>query len=644
MYVIRRTSDNPILIPNRDHYWEEFATFNLCPIKKGRTIYGLYRAISAEDRIRTPHQSSVIGIGKSKDGVHFTERKPFIIPEKEWDQYGCEDPRITFFEGKYYIFYTAISKYPMGPEGIKVAVAVSKDLEKVDERHFVTPFNAKAMTLFPERINGKIVVMFSAHTDSPPAKMVYAYLDKIEELWSPIFWEKWNQNIDDYVIDPKRNMYDHVEVGAPPIKTKDGWLFVYSHIQNYFPNPDNFKVIFGIEALLLDLKDPQKIVGRTRGPILVPREQYELSGYISNVIFPSGALLEKDTLTIYYGAADTTACSAKVNINDLLGTMKPETTDKFSFKRHSANPIISPIAENTWEAQATFNPAAINIGKTTHILYRAMSLDNTSVIGYANSTNGLDINERLKGPIYVPKEDFENKKISNGNSGCEDPRLTQIGKRIYMCYTAFDTIGPPRVAVTSISEKDFLERKFDNWEKPFLVTPRDLDDKDTCLFPNKFPNGYFILHRVNNEICGDYLTTLDAKSAMVKKCIRLFGPRINSWDSSKVGIAAPPIKTKKGWLLLYHGVSKSHNTYRVGAVLLDLKDPAIVLARSTDPIFEPQEDYEKFGIINNVVFPCGMAVRGKLLYIYYGGADKVIGVATMELDILLKALENGMKY
>ena len=86
-----------------------------------------------------------------------------------------------------------------------------------------------------------------------------------------------------------------------------------------------------------------------------------------------------------------------------------------------------------------------------------------------------------------------------------------------------------------------------------------------------------------------------------------------------------------------------HNTYRVGAVLLDLKDPAIVLARSSEPIFEPVEEYEKVGIVNNVVFPCGMIQKGDLLYIYYGGADKVVGVATMKLSILLQALVHGSK-
>lgn len=642
MYVIKKSLHNPILVPNKDHYWEEFATFNLSPIKKRNNIYGLYRAISAVDNLTEQKQVSVIGIGKSSDGVNFIDREPFIKPEKVWDACGCEDPRVTFFEGKYYIFYTALSDFPFNKDNIKVAVAISKDLKKVEERHLVTPFNAKAMALFPERVNGKIIVIFSAHTDMPPAKICFAKLDKIEDLWDKDFWEEWYKNLDDHTVDFRRNEYDHLEVGAVPIKTKDGWLLVYSHIQNYFKNPENIDRIFGIEALLLDLNDPTKIIGRTEGPILVPSENYELSGYIKDVIFPSGAYLNKNNLSIYYGAADTTVCVANVFLSDLLNTMNVNKIHDWKFNRYEYNPIISPKSENDWEATATFNPAAIHLGGKVHILYRTLAKDNTSYIGYASSVDGFKIDERFEKPIYSPREDFEMKKIPNGNSGCEDPRITKIGKKIYMCYTAYDSINPPKVAITSISEKDFLSHNW-NWSKPIIITPEGLDDKDTCIFPEKFKQGYFVLHRVNGEICGDYIDSLDQEGSQVDKCIRVIGPRINTWDGAKVGITAPPIKTKYGWLLLYHGVSKSHATYRVGAVLLDLKDPAIVLARTSDPIFSPEEDYEKFGIINNVVFPCGMIVRGKTLFIYYGGGDKVVGVATIKLSNILDSLKRGAK-
>lgn len=643
MFVVRRSKENPILVPTRDHHWEASATFNMSVVKQGRSIRGLYRAISSKDALRTPDQVSTIGIAKSSDGLHFEERQQIIEPVEEWEKFGCEDPRVVFFEGRYYIFYTALSTYPFQAEGIKVAVAITDDLKSISDRHLVTPFNAKAMTLFPERIGGKVTAIFSAHTDSPPAKMAIVQADRVEELWSPAFWEKWHNEIDKFVLDPRRTEHDHVEIGATPIKTEHGWLLIYSHIEHYFPSSENFRPQFGIEAFLLDLKYPRKIIGRTKGPMIVPEEPYEISGHVSNVVFPSGALLEGETLTIYYGASDTTTCSARVNIHDLVSTISDETRDHFRFKRVERNPVIIPDPNHSWEAKATFNPAAIDLGNEVHILYRALSDDNTSTIGYARSADGKAISERLSEPVYVPREDFETKKIEGANSGCEDPRLTKIGKELYMCYTAFNGIGPPRVAVTSITEKDFLSRQW-NWSKPAPITPKDVDDKDACILPEKVEGQYLVFHRIGTDICADYLKSLDFKKETVNKCIRIFGPRPGTWDSAKVGITAPPLKTEKGWLLLYHGISERHHTYRIGAVLLDLKDPTVVLARSADPIFEPEELYEKEGIVNNVVFPCGMVVRDGLVCIYYGGADKVVGVATMELNILVKALAGAADY
>ena len=643
MFIVKRSQENPILVPTRDHHWEASATFNMSAVKRGQSIYGLYRAISGKDDLSAPDQISTIGIAESSDGLHFKKRRQFIAPEAEWEKFGCEDPRATFFEGRYYIFYTALSRLPFTAEGIKVAVAVSKDLKRVDERHLVTPFNAKAMTLFPERIDGKITALFSAYTDSPPAKMVIAQADDVSEFWSQKFWERWRNNIDDHMLSLRRNDYDHIEVGAAPIKTKYGWLLIYSHIEHYFSSSGNSRPQFGIEAFLLDLKDPRQIVGSTKGPIMVSEEPYELSGHVSNVIFPSGVILNHDILTIYYGAADTTTCAAKLRLNDLISSIYGETRHRWHFKRAQKNPIIVPDENHKWESKATFNPAAIDLGGKIYILYRALSNNNTSTIGYASSIDGMSISERLTEPIYIPREDFENKKIEGGNSGCEDPRLTKIGDTLYMCYTAFDGIGPPRVAVTSIGEKDFLSRRW-KWTKPELITPKDVDDKDACIFPKKIGGKYLIFHRIGTNICGDFLNSLDFKAETVRKCIRIFGPRPGMWDSAKVGITAPPILTKEGWLLLYHAISEHHHTYRIGAALLDLKDPTTVLSRSTDPIFEPEQSYEKEGIVNNVVFPCGMVARDGLLYIYYGGADKVVGVATMELDILMDTLAKAKDY
>ena len=118
----------------------------------------------------------------------------------------------------------------------------------------------------------------------------------------------------------------------------------------------------------------------------------------------------------------------------------------------------------------------------------------------------------------------------------------------------------------------------------------------------------------------------------------MLSPRKGMWDGLKVGISTPPVRTPKGWLMLYHGVSWSA-IYRVGAILLDFEDPTIVLARTAIPFFEPEEDYERLGSIQNVVFPCGLVVRGGVVYIYYGGADSVVGVATIKLVELLAMLK-----
>ena len=175
----------------------------------------------------------------------------------------------------------------------------------------------------------------------------------------------------------------------------------------------------------------------------------------------------------------------------------------------------------------------------------------------------FNIDERLNDPIYIPRESFEMKKVTGGNSGCEDPRLTKIGKNIYMCYTAFDGIGPPRVAITSITEKNFLEKNW-QWEKPVLITPAGFDDKDTCIFPEKINGKYFILHRVGSEMCGDYFKSLNFKTDIVKKCIRVIGPRINivGFRKSRHFRAAPQNKIRLAFALSRHFQKSSHLSRR----------------------------------------------------------------------------------
>jgi predicted GH43/DUF377 family glycosyl hydrolase len=629
MLVIRRSTHNPLLKPVSDHEWELFGAFNWCPIQDNHKVHAVYRAVSGMEYVHKQElRISSVGYTESADGHHFEKRRQLIAPVFEWEKFGCEDPRVTKIGNTYYIFYTALSTFPFAADGIKIAVALTKDFKTVEERHLVTPFNAKAMTLFPEKIKGKYVAMLSAHTDSPPVITAFARFDKLEDMWSEKYWAKWHEHIDDHRIDLRRGDNDHVEIGAPPIKTKDGWLLIYSHIQNYFTEHK----IFGIEALLLDLENPEKIIARTPGPLLVPEETYEEFGQVPNVIFPSGAFVSGKKLFIYYGATDTTGCRANVDLDDLLYSLKKEPI----FVRHQDNPILSPIEEHLWENKAVFNPAAIELKGKVHIIYRAMGTDDTSVMGYAVSQNGRDITDRSDQPIYGPREAFESKSHP-GNSGCEDPRITELEDKLHMFYTAYDGVNPPVVAATSITTKDFLQQKW-NWTVPALVTPVGIDNKDACLFPAKIDGRYLVFHRAHNHICLDPIKSLNFSVDKVESFTPIVGPRTGMWDSAKVGIAAPPIKTKRGWLLFYHGVSDS-SIYRVGAVLLQLKDPTILLARTTDAIFEPETAYEKNGQVNEVVFPCGVVNRGGTIYLYYGGGDSVVGVATAKLDRILKIMD-----
>jgi predicted GH43/DUF377 family glycosyl hydrolase len=646
MFQVKRSHHNPFLFPRKENHWESIAALNWCPIQehaktaktRGKKVKtrAVYRAIGTPELILSGlRELSTVGYAESTDGVHFDERRILLKPEHDWEKYGCEDPRITFFEGKYYIFYTALSVFPFGAAGIKTGVAITSDLKTISEKHMVTPFNAKAMTLFPERVNGKIVVVFTMNTDSPPAKIAFAYADTIEDLWDESFWQKWlleSGSAAPHTIDPRRGDSDHVEVGATPIKTKKGWLFIYSHIQHYFEG----KKIFGVEALLLDLKNPERIVGRTKGPLLVPDENYEQYGFVSTVIFPSGAALSGKILSIYYGAADTTSARAHVNIDDLLDSMTDEGIAK-NVSRFAGNPVLLPDPNHQWESRAVFNPTAIELNKKIYILYRAMSDDNTSTVGLATSKDGIHIDERFPEPIYVPRAQFEMKRIPGGNSGCEDARIMKIGDRLYMTYTAYDGIRTPAIAATSILVDDFLSQKWDAWAMPEIISPEGLDDKDSAILTEKIDGKYLIFHRAGLTVCGDYVSSLDFKNEKINKCIEIMGPRPGLWDGKKIGIAGPPIKTKKGWLLLYHGIS-DRGTYRLGAALLDLKDPTEVIGRTTDALLSPEMKYEQEGQIKNVVFPCGAVARGGTLYIYYGGADSVVGIATIKLTRLLKVL------
>ncbi len=323
-------------------------------------------------------------------------------------------------------------------------------------------------------------------------------------------------------------------------------------------------------------------------------------------------------------------------------------------ERHESNPIIEPREGNYWEMKATFNPGAIYADHRVHLLYRAIGGDDVSVLGYASSDDGISFDERSNEPAYMPlstkmttpKEEqkpLESAYFSGGgwNGGCEDPRLTLIGDRVYLTYTAFDGWGSIRIALSSITLQDFLNKNW-KWKRPALISPAGEIHKNWVLFPEKIHGKFAILHSISPKILVDYFDSLDdfdEEEVVIKsKYDRV--SNTGAWDSWIRGAGPPPLKTKDGWLLLYHAMDfRDPNRYKLGAMLLDIDDPTKILYRSRTPILEPDFDYENHGFKAGVVYSCGAVINDGELYVYYGGADSVTCVAMANVEKFLNELK-----
>jgi predicted GH43/DUF377 family glycosyl hydrolase len=631
MFSVFRSPNNPFIAPTRSRSFEAIGAFNPSVVSDSSGMHVFYRAMAEPDELRTPGRGfSTIGYATSCDGgATFISRKQLFSTTETWEAYGCEDPRATFFEGKWYVFYTALGGYPFGPDNIRTAVAIGDAPDNYTEKHLMAPFNAKAATLFPERINGEAVLLITAHTDftedHPRPTIGIARSKNIADFWNPEFWIEWHAHLEDHAFpDVRRADSEHMEIGAAPLLTDKGWLLVYSHIQKYY---DEHNRIFGIEALLLDREDPRKILMKTEFPFLVPEESYERYGIVSNVVFPSGALVEGDKLQVFYGGADTVCATAQLSLSHLLSSMDPEERVTF-LKRDGDQPILAPMPDHEWESVSVSNAAAIDLDGSVHLVYRAANKDNYSMLGYARLEDGLHVSERLPEPIYGPREglEFESK-------GTEDPRLTILDDTVYLTYTAFDG-SRARGALTSLPKEKFLSHSFD-WPAPFVLTPESTNDKDLCILPERLNGKAILIHRLDPNISAESIDLPPTHSTT--SSTQIMGPRRGMWDAEKIGAAAPPIRVPEGWLFIYHGVGPDFH-YRLGAALLDAETASIVLSRTSAPILSPMLPWEKEGVVNNVIFSCGAVLRDDTLFIYYGGADTAIGVATISKTELVSRL------
>lgn len=345
-------------------------------------------------------------------------------------------------------------------------------------------------------------------------------------------------------------------------------------------------------------------------------------------------------------------------IKKKIGVSKKKTSIKkkiikneqpLKLKKLISNPIIKPSLY-PWESKATFNPTAFEDNGKIHLLYRAIGEDDSSVLGYAYSQNGLTIDGRptyhvYKRFFYPNKNNKQIDYISGGgwSGGCEDPRVVLIGDIVYMIFTAFDGWGSVRLALTSI-KLDYFKNKKWNWKKAVFISPPGEINKNWVLFPEKINGKFAIMHSFYPKILIDYFDSLDEFNG--EKFIKSNNTRpvdySREWDSWFRGVGPSPIKTKDGWLVLYHAMDhRNPDRYRMGAILLDLNDPTKVLYRSVKPILEPEEDYENNGHKWGVVYSCGAVVKDGKLFVYYGGADKFVCVASIKLADLLRDLKNN---
>ena len=227
------------------------------------------------------------------------------------------------------------------------------------------------------------------------------------------------------------------------------------------------------------------------------------------------------------------------------------------------------------------------------------------------------------------------KPTIEGNSeyetfGVEDCRVCEILNTFYLTYTAVSENG---VGVGLISTGNW-----EDFERHGLIFPPH--NKDCTLFPKKINDEFYAFHRPGGIFLGGNYIWMSSSPDLVHwgKHICVAHTRDGMWDSERIGVNGPPVKTEDGWLVLYHGVNKEIG-YCIGAMLCDLNSPAKIIKRSKEPIMEPTAEYEKTGFFNNVVFSNGHTVNGDDLIIYYGAADKVICGAKLSIKEILNSLD-----
>jgi predicted GH43/DUF377 family glycosyl hydrolase len=491
-------------------------------------------------------------------------------------------------------------------------------------------------------------------------RVMYVSEKKSIKIAYSVDLKKWRQ-VKGELLKTRAGKFDSESIAPAAVFIRDEGLALA-----YYGTDKHKRVSLGIAFFNKD--NPEQLIWRSELPLWVQDDKEKIN--------PISLVEWKGSLVLYYEDSKKQIISVFLPSAWYWKSAKPSPVKKVLKKAHT-NPLFGPLAHNSWESVAAFNPTAFQHDGKIYLLYRAIGDDNISVIGLATSTDGIHIDERLNEPIYLPRASFEGAKgnvdfktaarysSGGGCGGCEDPKVVKIGDRIYIVYVAFNGYPETNIALSSISVQDFVDHKWTAWKRPVLITSLSVEDKNPhivseylkdrpwaakigigaknpSILPEKIKGKYVIFHRVWPNIVIDYVDDLNFDGKKFLRGKDIIPARKNMWDSHRIGIGGSPLKIKEGWLVFYNAVNlREFHKYGIGAMILAHDDPAKVLYRSSTPILEPEEDYENKGHKHGVVFAGGSVIKDGQLFLYYGGSDKFACVATAPLNEFVKKLIAG---
>jgi len=290
--------------------------------------------------------------------------------------------------------------------------------------------------------------------------------------------------------------------------------------------------------------------------------------------------------------------------------------------RLSDVPIISPTGDG-WESAGTFNPAVVERGEKIVMLYRAQDKQGTSRLGYAVSVDGTHFTRRDQ-PVLSPEAPYEKE------GGVEDPRLVKFGDTYYLTYTGYNRKDAQLCLATS---KDLI-----HWSRKGVIVPANKGNwnvkwtKSGAIVPQKI-NGKYWMYFLGTSADGKDQAGLASSRDLLHWTEETKNPvlpvRPGHFDSRVAEPGPAPLVTNGDIMLIYNGAD-DNLVYRTGVAVFDWKNPSQLIWRSDQPIFAPEKDWEKVGQVPDVVFVEGMILRANRWLLYYGGADKYVGVAKLK--------------